>query len=144
MRIEMNVEADGASGCAEVPQLDAAEKEIAIKVDGIADRHLQIERRRSSHHARDERVIVVFERLDPGGIADPGEFAVAPDAEKRDVANGLVLLPDMRPIHIADVVLMIEVDHEVAVADRQVARHVARITAACHPERSEGPAAPLL
>jgi hypothetical protein len=34
----------------------------------------------------------------------------------------------VRPVHVADVVVVIEIDHEVAVADRQVARHVIKNT----------------
>src|SRR5437660_7719005 len=73
--------------------------------------------------ARDQRIAVVVEPLLPRRIADPRELAVAPDAEKRDVAGGLVVLPDMRVVDVADVVFMIEVDHEIAVADGKVARH---------------------
>src|SRR3954454_24953042 len=79
--------------------------------------------------ARDERIVLVVEPLLPRRIADPRELAVAPDAEKRDVAGGLVVLTDMRVIDVAEVVLMIEVDHEIAVADGKVARHVERIAA---------------
>src|SRR5581483_4730077 len=124
VRIEMHVQPDFSRRASKIPDLDAAKKKIAIEIDGVADRHFEIERWRARVHARHQRVVVVFERFDPGRIADPSEFAVAPNAEKRDVADRLIVLTDVRPVHVADVVVMIKIDHEIAVGDRQVARHV--------------------
>ena len=108
----------------EIVKLDAAHEHVAIEVDRVVDDHVQLQRIGMRLDARDQRIAVVVEPLLPRRIADPGELAVAPDAEKRDVAGGLVVLPDMRVVDVADVVLMIEIDHEVAVADGKVARHV--------------------
>jgi len=106
-----------------VADLDAAHEEIAVEVDGVADLHGQPERRRAGRHARDERHLLVVELLLPDRAVDPGEGAVAPDAKPRTVADRLIVLPDVRVIDIADVVVIIEVDHDVAVGERQIARH---------------------
>src|SRR4029079_1607837 len=126
-----------------VAEDDAADEEVAVEVDGVGDGQVERHRLRRGGDARDERSVLVVERLLPRRAADPGEQAVAPDAEEGDVADGLVVLADVRVVDVADVVVMIEIDHEIAVADGKIARHFGSMLLdlyratldACHPER---------
>ena len=107
MRIEVCVESHGTFALLQIAQIDAANEQIAIEVHRVADRHLQIERRRTRGHPRHQAVIVVVELLLPGRTADPGELPTFHHVDDR-----LKIISNLRDRHSAKSVIDPELENE--------------------------------
>src|SRR5439155_24354571 len=75
----------------------------------------------------------------PSVVAAPGELAVDPYPETRRLANGVVLEADVRIEDVAQLVARVERHEEVAVAEREIARHRGPLAGGRTPGRGEEP-----
>ncbi len=118
-------DADVAVLAEQVCRLDPAEVDRVVKIDGVGADDLEPEFLVPEGDAGDQRVLLVGQRACPRVVFDPGKLAVGPDAEVLHVPKRVVVVPDPGVIDVADAVELVEVDQEVAVADREIACHVA-------------------
>src|SRR5438445_5776001 len=78
---------------------------------------------------RDHRAVPVLEGDLPVG-PQPGELPVHPHAEPGRMADRLVFVADVGGIDVADSIVAVEGDEELAVADRTVPRHADQLALA--------------
>src|SRR2546427_10792188 len=78
---------------------------------------------------RDHRAVPVLEGDLPVG-PQPGELPVHPHAEPGRMADRLVFLADVGEIDVADSIVAVEGDEELAVAARNVPRHAGELAVA--------------
>ena len=102
---------------------DLLQVDVQIEIDRVAASELQPPGLMPERHVRDQTVVTITEVSRPAG-AHPGEVAIRPDAEPGRVPLGVVFLPDVGKIDVANSVVRIEVQQEIAVADGKVLGHV--------------------
>jgi hypothetical protein len=119
--------ADGTKGCDQVSlqagfMMEDATKRVFsdAKFQAITIRAQTPTYMKSSGVERMAKALVFDQRF---RVVDPGERAIHPDAEVVDVPIRLVVLADMRPVHIAHVIIEVEVDEHPAIGQRQITRH---------------------
>ena len=88
--------------------------------DGVAANDLNAEPFASECNVGDECLRKVAKHSLPIVGKDPGEFAIGPNAEPKRETFSMVLLPDVRKIDIADLIFVVEIDQQIAVADGNV------------------------
>jgi hypothetical protein len=72
----------------------------------------------SGRNLGDQTIAFIDHFLLPLGAANPGKAAINPDASTGYTTFGMVLLTDTGVIDIPDVVINIEIDEQVTIADR--------------------------
>src|SRR5438045_3853367 len=92
-------------------------------MDGIMDGEAQFQVVIGEVDVGDKRVGKIFERARPAFFMQPRERAVDPDAGAVAFAERLILLADARVVKIAHAVGGIEIDEQLAVANRKISGH---------------------
>ena len=105
---------------ARILQANASEKYVFVTRDGVAANDLDAKPFTFECNVGDECLRNVPEGSLPIVGKDPGEFAIGPNAEPKRETLGMVLLPDMREIDVADLIFVVEIDQQIAVADGNV------------------------
>ena len=104
-----------------IAYIDPPQKDIVVACDRVGARDLQPEISVCELYVRDEGFRKICETPLPSIIADPGKFAVRPNAKAGRIAFGMVLLSYMWEINIADPVSVVEIYKQTAVTDRNIA-----------------------
>ena len=118
MRVEVLEDSDLALAPELVLDRDLFEVDVPVKVDSVAAAKAQPERRVVQRRVAHERLVLVGDVDLPVVAADPAEPAVGPDTEAARRADGVVLLPDMRVVDVAELIAPVEGDEEIAIAQR--------------------------
>ena len=58
----------------------------------------------------DQSIMGVVKITPPAGVIHPMESPIHPNTETESMTDGVVLLADVRPVHIAQLVALVEVD----------------------------------
>ena len=116
--VEKNTDAPLPSG--DIKNADAAEEDILVARDGIISLDNDAERCVLKLDGRDECLGLVAKVAFPAGVRRPCKTPVAPNAETRDGPVRMVLLPDVRKIYVANLVLVVEIDEQRTIANGDI------------------------
>src|SRR5438270_6572384 len=101
-----------------------------MEVHHVVAIHRQLQIAMVEAHAGRERVAQVALTDGPTGVVRPGELAAAwltghvrVNAETARPCPRMVLLPHVREVNVANLILMVERYQQLAVADREVTGH---------------------
>ena len=117
-------QADLAARRGRVLDTNLPDVHVAVEVDRVAARQPDAQALVRQPDVGGQRFRQVPQRLGPALVGGPGEPAVGPHAEAAGSPAGVVLLAHVREIQVADLIVGIEGDKQVAVADGNIARHV--------------------
>ncbi len=124
VEVLVDEQADVALPVGQVPDDDLPDVDRVVEVHGVGAEQPDLQSGMIGLNARDHRPLFVLEG-DLPVRAQPGEPAVHPHPEAGGMADRLVLLADVRVVDVADAVVAVEGDEELAVAERDVPRHAA-------------------
>src|SRR5207247_5833487 len=120
--VELVEEAHFAILAGRVLDRDLFEVDVAVEVDCVPAIEAQLERGVIEMSVPDERLVLVIDAPLPAAIADPHERPVGPDSEAARLAGGVVLLTDVGVVEVAQLIVGVEGDEEVAVPEWEIAR----------------------
>src|SRR4051812_15917194 len=123
MRVEVLEDADVAILARLVLDRDFLEVDVAIEIDRVPASQLDPQAGVAQVRVTDEGLVLVIDPPLPALLVDPRELPVDPDAEATGVAGRVVLETDVRVVDVPQRVGAVERDEEVAVAEREIARH---------------------
>ena len=102
---------------------DLFQVDVAVEVDRVTEAQAEAELRAHERRIADEGLMLVRDVPVPPIVPGPRELSIHPEAEPRRFADRMVLLSDVRVIDVTQLVARIKRDEEVAVAEREIARH---------------------
>ena len=94
-----------------------------MKVDRVGELQGEGEARVAEPDAGEKCLLIEAQLALPTRVAKPAELVLHPDANPKCMSLGVVLLANMRPVDVADLVGLVEVDQQAPVANRKVAWH---------------------
>ena len=109
---------------------DLADVDVLVEVDGVAHVQDEAEPTVGQGHVGHEGVGLVADLPLPLRTVDPGQPPVGEHPEAARMADGVVLLAEVREIDVAQPIVGVEHHLQRAVADDEVARHDSGLSSA--------------
>src|SRR5207248_6965822 len=137
VRVEVLEQPRFAVATARVLDGDFLEIQVAVEIDGVTQVQDHAEPSMRERGVANERLVLVRDAPLPAIVAAPRELAVDPDPESGWVTDGVVLEADVGIENVAELVTSVEGDEEVAVPEREIARHRELLVRGRAPGRGE-------
>ena len=125
-QIGMEEHAHVARAIEQVAHRHLAEEHRTEVVHGVVADHFHAQALVTQAHFTHQRVALVSQRAGPAGAVHPRELTVHPHAEPLQMSAGVVGLPHVRPVQVANAIQLVECDQHLAVADGDVSWHGGR------------------
>lgn len=97
-----------------------AKVDVFAAGDGVVTNYLDAEPWALEVNVGNERIGNIFERPVPRIGIHPRKLSVGPHAKAKRKTFGMILLPDVREINIADLIFVVEINEQTAISDRDV------------------------
>src|SRR5690606_821612 len=103
-QVDVEEHADIAVLAFQVADLQGAQEDRLVEVDGVVGDDLQPQAQVQQPDLGDQRAGAVRQVPFPAVVLQPGELAVRPDAEALHLADGVVVAADAGEVDVADAV----------------------------------------
>jgi hypothetical protein len=121
-----------ARAAEEIVDLHPAHDQVMVDIDRVPADEGEAQTVVPRLDTGDQGAGLVAERLPPRRLVQPGHAAIGPDAEAAELAADVVLLADVRPVEVAQDIIVVEGDQQVAVSDRDITGHLSSPCAVAH------------
>ena len=111
---------------AKILYANAAKENIFVACNRVAATKLDSKFYIFKGHIRDQCFRQITQVTLPTFLKNPRKLAAGPHAKPKRESLAVILLPDMRKINVADLVLIVEINEQSAVSDRNISHILIR------------------
>ena len=124
--ILMKINAKLPLAVSKIIDADASQKDVFMARNGIVAFQLDAEGFIDESDVCNKGFAQILEPSLPFVRECPRKLAIGPHAETKRKALSMIFLPDMREIYVADLIFIVKIDEQAAVADRYVTHKLAK------------------